>query len=63
MFEKYDGVRGFWNPKKKSFFSRTGKRFPFPQDIVNAMPTDTFLDGELWYLIIQFMFLKLLAFL
>src|SRR5690348_15617772 len=49
MFEKYDGVRGFWNPLKKAFFSRKGNKFPFPQEIIDSMPTDLFLDGELWY--------------
>ena len=48
MFEKYDGVRGFWNPLKKAFFSRKGNKFPFPQEIIDSMPADLFLDGELW---------------
>jgi len=48
MFEKYDGVRGFWNPLKKSFYSRKGNRFTFPREITDAMPKDIFLDGELW---------------
>jgi ATP-dependent DNA ligase len=47
MFEKYDGVRGFWNPHHKTFFSRTGKPFLFPSHITSAMP-HIFLDGELW---------------
>jgi len=48
MFEKYDGVRGFWNPIKKAFYSRKGNQFIlFPQEIVDSMP-DVFLDGELW---------------
>jgi len=42
-------VRGFWNPKKKKFFSRNGTAFQMPQDIIEAMPDDIFLDGELWY--------------
>lgn len=50
MFEKYDGVRGFWNPTKKVFFSRTGKRIAIPTKITDAMPTNIFLDGELWYI-------------
>ena len=50
MFEKYDGVRGFWNPLKKAFYSRRGKQLTnFPQEVIDAMPGDTFLDGELWY--------------
>jgi len=48
MFEKYDGVRGFWNPTKKAFYSRHGSRFYLPQEIIDQMPTDTFLDGEFW---------------
>lgn len=49
MFEKYDGIRGFWNPLKKAFYSRKGRQFTFPQEIIDDMPTDVFLDGELWY--------------
>jgi hypothetical protein len=48
MFEKYDGMRGFWNPHRKLFFSRSGKIFIFPTFITSMMP-DLFLDGELWY--------------
>ena len=48
MFEKYDGVRGFWNPTKKAFYSRRGNTFTsIPQHIIDSMP-DIFLDGELW---------------
>lgn len=49
MFEKYDGVRGFWNPSKRTFYSRQGTPFDIPQEIVDSMPNDLFLDGELWY--------------
>jgi ATP-dependent DNA ligase len=52
MFEKYDGVRGFWHPGKKAFFSRKGKRFEIPSEIIAVMPQDLFLDGELWYLLV-----------
>jgi hypothetical protein len=48
MFEKYDGIRGFWNPHLKTFFSRTGKPFKIPSSITSVMP-NIFLDGELWY--------------
>jgi len=48
MFEKYDGVRAFWNPSKKQFYSRRGNLLSLPQEIVDSMPTDMFLDGELW---------------
>jgi ATP-dependent DNA ligase len=47
MFEKFDGVRGFWNPHQKTFFSRTGKPFLFPSHIISLMP-NVILDGELW---------------
>jgi len=49
MFEKYDGVRGFWNPQQKAFYSRLGNRLPLPTEITDSMPDDIFLDGELWY--------------
>jgi len=48
MFEKYDGVRGFWNPIKRLFYSRQGKAFEIPKEIVNTMPADFFMDGEIW---------------
>jgi len=48
MFEKYDGIRGFWNPEKKAFYSRRGSQFSMPQKVINAMPTNIFLDGEFW---------------
>lgn len=49
MFEKYDGVRGFWNPSKRAFYSRWGTQLSFPQEVIDAMPTDVYLDGEIWY--------------
>ena len=49
MLEKYDGVRGFWNPLKQCFFSRRGNKLPIPQHIIQGMPTNLFLDGEIWY--------------
>jgi len=49
VFEKYDGIRGFWNPLKKAMFSRSGSRFDLPQEVIDDMPSDLFLDGELWY--------------
>jgi len=49
MFEKYDGVRAFWNPLKKAFFSRFGNKLMIPDKVVAAMPSAMFLDGELWY--------------
>ena len=55
VFEKYDGVRGFWNPTKKKIFSRSGKVLNIPQAVLDTLPADLFLDGELWYAhIIQF---------
>lgn len=47
MSEKYDGVRFWWNPVKKTFTSRNGKPFTVPEDIIRMMP-NIFLDGELW---------------
>jgi len=49
MFEKYDGVRGFWNPLKRAFYSRQGSQLRIPKDIIDSMPSDLFLDGEIWY--------------
>jgi len=41
-------VRGFWNPEKKAFYSRLGNEFMLPDMVVSTMPSDLFLDGELW---------------
>jgi len=49
LFEKYDGVRAFWNPTAKAFYSRGGNTFQIPQEITDTMPSDIFLDGELWW--------------
>jgi len=54
MFEKYDGVRGFWNPLKKAFYSRRGRELRMPKEIIDSMPADLFLDGELWYALSSF---------
>jgi len=56
MFEKYDGVRAFWNPVKRAFYTRTGTKFNIPEEIVKAMPVDLFLDGEFWYIYSLFIF-------
>ena len=48
MLEKYDGVRAFWNPQSRCFYSRKGLKKNLPQDIIDSMP-NIFLDGELWY--------------
>ena len=49
MLEKYDGVRSFWNPQTKSFYTRRGVKVKnIPQDVIDSMP-NIFLDGELWY--------------
>jgi ATP-dependent DNA ligase len=47
LFEKYDGIRGFWNPKQKQFFSRHGKVIRMPEEVIAQMP-DIMLDGEIW---------------
>jgi len=49
IFEKYDGIRGFWNPLKGAMYSKTGNKFNLPDDIIQQLPHDMFLDGELWY--------------
>lgn len=43
-------MRGFWNPTTKAFYSRLGNKLPLPDEVVEAMPSDIFLDGELWYI-------------
>jgi len=54
LFEKYDGMRGFWNHTKRMFFSRNGNKINAPQFLIDLMPTDIFLDGEFWYIMNSF---------
>ena len=49
VFEKYDGIRAFWNPEQRRFYSRHGKEIVVPEDVLAKMPRDTFLDGEIWF--------------
>jgi DNA ligase-1 len=47
---KYDGVRGYWNHKKKEMFSRNGNIYTLPdffRDQLLQIPID--LDGEIWF--------------
>ena len=50
MFEKYDGIRGFWNLHTKKMYSRQGQVINIPPFILDTLPKDVFLDGELWYI-------------
>ena len=42
-------MRAFWNSEKKAFYSRYGKQFHLPEEVIASMPRKIFLDGELWY--------------
>ena len=48
LLEKYDGIRGLWDPVPKRFFSRQGKILKVRNDFEETMP-DLLLDGEIWY--------------
>jgi len=48
MGEKYDGVRGLWNPKIRRLFSRHGNVIRLPNGFTAILPI-YFLDGELWF--------------
>ncbi|KAJ3119220.1 DEAH (Asp-Glu-Ala-His) box polypeptide 34 [Nowakowskiella sp. JEL0407] len=48
MSEKLDGVRAIWDPKLKTFLSRTGNSFFAPPSFTENYPTDMSLDGELF---------------
>ena len=45
LFEKYDGVRGFWNPNTRTFYSRSGTVLDIPPEVIDTMPPGLFLDG------------------
>ncbi len=47
--EKYDGVRGWWDPAKMAeFISRQGNMFYAPAYFKHGLPSNLILDGELW---------------
>jgi DNA ligase-1 len=45
LFTKYDGSRGYYSHKDKTFYSRGGKIITMPKKIIDEMP-DNDLDGE-----------------
>ena len=45
--EKLDGIRAYWDPVEKVFFSRNGKRYVTPKWFTDTLP-DEVIDGELW---------------
>ena len=45
--EKLDGVRAYWDPVKKIFFSRNGKPYVCPKWFTDTLPNEV-IDGELW---------------
>lgn len=47
MSEKLDGVRAFWDAKKRKLFSRNGNEFDAPDWFTKQFPSHD-CDGELW---------------
>ncbi|KAI8915378.1 DNA ligase, partial [Powellomyces hirtus] len=48
LSEKYDGIRAFWDHKKKKLVSRLGNRIHAPSWFTKDLPNRMSLDGELW---------------
>ena len=48
LSEKLDGYRAIWNGFSKQMKSRNGNVFNIPHEIVNKLPTNIILDGELF---------------
>eukprot|EP00026_Physarum_polycephalum_P003058 Phypoly_transcript_03067.p1 GENE.Phypoly_transcript_03067~~Phypoly_transcript_03067.p1 ORF type:complete len:822 (+),score=139.06 Phypoly_transcript_03067:68-2533(+) len=46
--EKYDGIRGCWNPRTSTIYARSGGEIIVPQFFVKQLPPDTFVDFEFW---------------
>lgn len=46
--EKLDGVRAFWDAKRRVFLSRLGNVYPAPDWFTAGFPDDVNLDGELF---------------
>lgn len=46
--EKLDGVRAFWDAKKRVFLSRNGNVYPAPDWFTTGFPDDVDLDGEIF---------------
>ena len=53
--EKYDGIRGIWNPVERTLFSRWGTRLNFPNYILDSL-LNFWLDGEVSFLSFSFPF-------
>ncbi|KAI9149751.1 hypothetical protein H9P43_009930 [Blastocladiella emersonii ATCC 22665] len=48
MSEKLDGLRAYFCPHRRGFFSRAHNEFPVPDWFIEGMPADMALDGELF---------------
>ncbi|KXS17784.1 DNA ligase/mRNA capping enzyme [Gonapodya prolifera JEL478] len=46
--EKLDGVRAYWDPKRRQFYSRLGNPFTPPDWFTETLPGNMSLDGELF---------------
>ena len=46
MSEKFDGMRFYWNGS--SLLTRQGNKINAPKSITDQLPSNVFLDGELW---------------
>ncbi|KAI9223586.1 hypothetical protein BC828DRAFT_375541 [Blastocladiella britannica] len=46
--EKLDGVRAYWCPRRRKFFSRTHNEYFAPEWFTEHLPNDMILDGELF---------------
>lgn len=46
VFEKYDGIRAIWNPKRRTFYTRWGSDLFIPNYIVDTITPHFWMDSE-----------------
>ena len=49
VFEKLDGVRAIWDSQNRLMYSRWGKLLQVPNYILDTLPMENWLDGEISY--------------
>ena len=47
VFEKLDGVRAIWDSQNRLMYSRWGKLLQVPNYILDTLPMENWLDGEI----------------
>eukprot|EP00026_Physarum_polycephalum_P002322 Phypoly_transcript_02328.p1 GENE.Phypoly_transcript_02328~~Phypoly_transcript_02328.p1 ORF type:complete len:917 (+),score=144.55 Phypoly_transcript_02328:40-2790(+) len=49
VFEKVDGIRAIWDGDNRLMYSRWGRLLQVPNYILDTLPAQNWLDGEMWF--------------